>query len=117
MLPCHASSTSSVTWLHLEKPSVPIFFMYIDGKVDFALKYRVSISNPSAGNFSLLHQKIQKDDAGRYICCLENTACSGQMLQYSYTVYVNGLLALSVACNNSLRLDKLKVDPKINAII
>jgi len=91
--------------------------MYIDGKVDFALKYRVSISNPSAGNFSLLHQKIQKDDAGRYICCLENTACSGQMLQYSYTVYVNGLLALSVACNNSLRLDKLKVDPKINAII
>jgi len=90
MLPCHASLASSVTWLHLEKPSVSLFFMYSSGEVDFALQYRVNVSNPSAGDYSLIHYNIQKDDAGRYVCCLENTACSGQMLQYIYTVYVNG---------------------------
>ena len=64
--------------------------MYSNGEVDFALQYRVNVSNPSAGDYSLIHYNIQKDDAGRYVCCLENTACSGQMLQYIYTVYVNG---------------------------
>jgi len=96
MLPCHTTSStslSSVTWLHLEKPSVPVFFMYLNGEVDFALKYRVNVSNPAAGDYSLIHYNIQKDDAGRYLCCLENTACSGQMMKYIYTVYVNGLLS------------------------
>jgi len=95
MLPCHVSSSSSVTWLHLEKPSVSLFFMYSNGEVDFALQYRVNISNPAGGDYSLIHHNIQKDDAGRYMCCLENAACSGQMLQYIYTVYVNGLSAFA----------------------
>jgi len=95
MLPCHTSSaTSSVTWLHLEKPSVPLFFMYTNGEVDFALRYRVNVSNPAAGDYSLIHHNIQKDDAGRYLCCLDNTARSGQMLQYIYTVIVHGMLCI-----------------------
>ena len=93
ILPCHASPFANVTWLHLEKPSVPKFFMYRNGKVDFALQYRVKVSNATTGDYSLIHHNIQKDDAGRYMCCLENTACSDQMLQFIYTVYVNGMSA------------------------
>jgi len=79
--------------------------MYMNGQVDSALRYRVSVGNPSAGNYSLIHKNIQKDDAGRYLCCLENVACSGQMLQYIYTVYVNGLLLFAIkSCTHLFNL-------------
>jgi len=91
ILPCHLPPSANVTWVHLEKLSRPNFFMYRSGKVDMYLKYRVKVIDPTAGNFSLLHSNVQKDDAGRYICCQENTACSDQIIQFFYTVFVNGM--------------------------
>ena len=93
-LPCYVSSTSSlssVTWIHLEKASEELFHIYKNGEVFRPLQYRINVSDPSAGDFSLIHDNIQKDDAGRYMCCLENAACSGQMMKYIYTVYVTGV--------------------------
>jgi len=91
ILPCHMSPQSTVIWLHLEKPSIPVFLMYYRGAVDYYLQQRVNVSNPRAGDFSLIHFNIQKDDAGRYMCCQESRSCIHQKLQFVYTVYVNGM--------------------------
>jgi len=85
-LPCHVSpsATNNVKWLQTDPPLV--YNIYINGSIvhDLALQQRFSISDATAGDYSLTIVNVKTVDIGIYRCF------NGEQLINRYVADVKG---------------------------